>query len=270
MKSKVLSLVEVSVVYALMLILFRYVRSIPLAVEMTTSLNGFLFPAYTALLIASLSLYLHRGQNQIKIPFPEKWKYQLVIVGRGFFPVFILSVLLGWINWAEWTGAILISIIEVGLIFWFAFLVKDKFPSWNKIGILGGFMLYPMAAQFLNKFGSTVISVIYFYLLVGLSEEILFRGYIQSRLNAGFGRPKQFFGIPWGGGLVITSGFFGLWHLTMNPEPSAWPHVLWTIAAGLLFGFVREKSESIIAPAILHGIMNYGPQAILFYLFWNN
>jgi membrane protease YdiL (CAAX protease family) len=48
-----------------------------------------------------------------------------------------------------------------------------------------------------------------------------------------------------------------------------WPHVLWTMFAGLIFGFVREKSEGIIAPVILHGIMNYGPQAILFYLFWS-
>ena len=63
--------------------------------------------------------------------------------------------------------------------------------------------------------------------------------------------------------------FFGLWHWGWNPETLAWPHVLWTMLAGVIFGIMREKSESVIAPAIFHCIMNYGPQAILFYLFWN-
>jgi membrane protease YdiL (CAAX protease family) len=39
------------------------------------------------------------------------------------------------------------------------------------------------------------------------------------------------------------------------------------MAAGLIFGLAREKSEGILAPTILHGIMNYGPQAALFDLF---
>jgi membrane protease YdiL (CAAX protease family) len=106
-------------------------------------------------------------------------------------------------------------------------------------------------------------------MFVALSEEIFFRGYIQSRLNSVFGRPRHFFGIQWGWGLIISSVLFGLWHCAWKPEILEWPHVLWTMLAGLIFGIVREKSEGVFAPAILHGIMNYGPQAILLYLFWN-
>jgi len=269
MKSKILSLIEVCIVFALMVILFRYVQSIPLAVKIPDSVDGYLFPAYTVLMIASLSIYMLRSQKQEKIPLTEKFQYQLEIAGRGFFPVFILSVLLSWIDWTEWTGAILISIIEIGLLFWFAHLVRDKQPAWQKTGVIIALVLLPLASQISSRLGSVITAVIYFYLLVGLSEEILFRGYIQSRLNAVFGRPKSLFGIRWGWGLIITSVLFGLWHLTSKPDSFAWSHVLWTMFAGMLFGFVREKSESIIAPAILHGIMNYGPQAILFYLFWN-
>ena len=269
MKAKVLGVIEVSVVFILMSYLFRYVQSIPLPREIPDALDGFLFPGYAVLLIISFLIYIIRDQRKPIIPISEKLRYQIEITAQGFFPIFTLSVLLSWIDWRQWTGAILISIIEIGLLFWFAWMVREKQPPGQKMGVIGGLAFIPIALQISSKFGSVIIAVIYFYLFVALSEEILFRGYIQSRLNSAFGRPKQFFGIRWGWGLIISSVLFGLWHWGWNPETIAWPHVLWTMLAGLIFGIVREKSEGVIAPAILHGIMNYGPQAILFYLFWN-
>jgi membrane protease YdiL (CAAX protease family) len=99
---------------------------------------------------------------------------------------------------------------------------------------------------------------------VGFGEEILYRGYIQSRLNEVFGRPFKFSGVAFGWGFLITNLLFGLmhvgvqrWILGLNMEVTfAWG--LWTIFSGLVFSFVREKSGSIIAPALLHGL----PQAI--------
>ena len=266
MKAKVLSIIEVSVVFILMICLFRFANSTPLATKITNFFDGFLFPGYAALLITSFSLYIFRVRKQPKSPFSKKLKYQLDITAYGFFPFFVLSVLLTWIDWNQWAGAVLISITEIGLLFWFARMVRDK-PAWQNSGVIGSFLLFPLASQISTKLGSVIIAIIYFYLFVALSEEILFRGYIQSRLNSVFGRPKRFFGISWGWGLIISSVFFGLWHLGWKPGTLEWPHVLWTMFAGLIFGFVREKSESVIAPALLHGIMNYGPQAILFYLF---
>ena len=43
----------------------------------------------------------------------------------------------------------------------------------------------------------------------------------------------------------------------MNLEVT-WAWGFWTIFSGLVMGFVREKSGSVFAPALLHGI----PQAI--------
>lgn len=196
-------------------------------------------------------------------------KYQFLITAYGFFPIFILSVLLSRINWTQWSGAILISIIEIGLLLWLAWMVKDKQPSGQNMSVVGGVILFPILCQFPSKIISVIISIIYFYFIVAMSEEILFRGYIQSRLNTVYGRTKRLFGTRWGWGLIISSILFGLWHLGWNTGTTNWPQVLWTMFAGLIFGFVREKSESIIAPTILHGIMNYGPQAVLFYLFWS-
>ena len=268
MKTKILSIIEVSIVFIIMICLFRFVNSFPLAQKITISFNGLLFPGYAALLITSFFLYIFRTKRQRQSPFSQKLNYQLEITAYGFFPFFILSVLLSRIDWTHLIGAILISIVEIGLLIWFAWMVRNK-PSWQNSGVICSFLLFPVASQISSKFPSVIIAIVYFYLLVALSEEILFRGYIQSRLNSVFDRPNRFFGISWGFGLVISSVFFGLWHLGLKSGTLEWPHVLWTVFAGLILGFVREKSESIIAPAILHGIINYGPQAILFYLFWS-
>lgn len=269
MKTKILSLLEIGLVFILMIWLFRDVQSIPLAINISNSFNSLPIPGYTVLLIASICIYIFRCPGQTKNPFSKQFKYQLEIIGSGFFPIFILSVVLSWIDWTQLGGAILISIIEIGLLIWLAWMVKDKQPSQQNIGVLSGFILLPVASIISTKLGNVIISIIYFYFFVAMSEEILFRGYIQSKLNTVFGRPRSFFGTRWGWGLIISSLVFGLWHLGWSTGIINWPHVLWTLFSGLIFGFVREKSESIIAPTILHGILNYGPQAILFFLFWS-
>lgn len=62
----------------------------------------------------------------------------------------------------------------------------------------------------------------------------------------------------------MTAVLFGFWYLGWGTDMLNWPQVIWTMFVGLIFGIVREKSESVIAPTVLHGMMNYGPQAILF------
>jgi len=48
----------------------------------------------------------------------------------------------------------------------------------------------------------------------------------------------------------------GHWQLT-------WWWGLWTFFTGLVFGLVREKSGSIVAPALLHGLPQAIAQAVL-------
>jgi membrane protease YdiL (CAAX protease family) len=111
--------------------------------------------------------------------------------------------------------------------------------------------------------GIVVTKLVYTFIFVALGEEILFRGYIQSRVNEAFGRPYVFFGVNWGWGLIIGSLLFGIWHI-LNPfNPFIgqfdlmWQWGLWTFFLGLILGFVREKSGSVLAPAILHGLINF-------------
>jgi len=103
---------------------------------------------------------------------------------------------------------------------------------------------------------------IYAFIILGPVEELIFRGYMQSRLNEAFGRPHKFFGVSWGTGIVITSLLFWLWHF-WNPfypfslfGSSAIPSI-WIFFAGLTYGFIREKSGSIVAPALVHAAFDF-------------
>ncbi|NIM96040.1 MAG: CPBP family intramembrane metalloprotease [Anaerolineales bacterium] len=145
-------------------------------------------------------------------------------------------------------------------------LMLKRKPTQSEGGILVGAILLVAApnvtqqATLRNAISAFVFSIFF----LGLGEELLFRGYIQSRLNAAWGRPFQFHGINWGWGIVITAVLFGTMHILnigslvggdWQLEP--WWGV-WTFISGFVSGFVHEKTGSIVAPVILHGL----PQAI--------
>ncbi|MEW6649970.1 MAG: CPBP family intramembrane glutamic endopeptidase [Chloroflexota bacterium] len=259
--------VEVGIVYFLMIYVFRAVLEMPLAQQISAGLNGHLFPAYAALMAAAFVVYNIRAYAQLRLPTPDKRRHQLAIAGVGFLPAFLFSALLSWVDWQQWRGALLLVAALIVMLVWFGWAARKK-PSWQQAGMAGGLLLLPLAAPLLPRIGDVLLAVVYFYFFVALSEETLFRGYIQVRLNSVLGRPFRFFGIPWGWGLVVSSLLFGLWHWGWLPGEVRWTQVVWTIFAGLFFGIVREKSEGVIAPAILHGVVNYGPQAALLYLLW--
>ena len=94
----------------------------------------------------------------------------------------------------------------------------------------------------------------------GFGEEILFRAYFQSRINQEYGRPYRIWGFRFGLGLIITSLLFGFGHVLnpFNPLAGhfslAWSAFLPTAAVGLFLGLIREKTGSILAPSIIHGV----------------
>ncbi len=94
----------------------------------------------------------------------------------------------------------------------------------------------------------------------GVGEEVFFRGYVQSRLNAAFGRPWQVLGVRFGMGLVIASLLFGLIHALNTVDyfagsyHFAWWHALTTVA--MPYGLLREQTGGVAAPAILHGLID--------------
>jgi membrane protease YdiL (CAAX protease family) len=85
--------------------------------------------------------------------------------------------------------------------------------------------------------------------LVALGEEVLFRGYIQSRLNEAWRQPHDLWGVRWRWGTIITALLFGLWHV-LNPwnplsgaSALAWPWGLWTFFLGLILAMYESARE---------------------------
>jgi len=113
-------------------------------------------------------------------------------------------------------------------------------------------------------FGTIASAVIFQFFFAGFGEEILFRGYIQTRLNEDFGRPWGIKGVNFGPGLLITSALFGVLHLTnpFNPLMGQFQlNLLSGISSfffGLLFGFVREKTGTVLSASLAHGFVDLG------------
>jgi membrane protease YdiL (CAAX protease family) len=105
-----------------------------------------------------------------------------------------------------------------------------------------------------------LLSVGWLFFGAGFGEEIFFRGFIQSRLNEAFGRPWRILGMRFGIGLVISSLLFGLIHAlnTVNYFHGqfnfAWNWAAANFFSGLFFGALRERRQSILPGAIVHGI----------------
>ncbi len=156
----------------------------------------------------------------------------------------------------------LIWAIGLALMIWAANRHKEvKSGRANLIATLL-FLLLPVGiALASSKLNLVIIStVIWQFVFSGFGEEFIYRGYFQSRLNQAFGHPIRLFGIPFGAGLVIASLLFGLLHVLNSYDPAlgfsslAWGELWGNLLAGLFFGVIREKSGSILAPAIAHGL----------------
>jgi membrane protease YdiL (CAAX protease family) len=89
------------------------------------------------------------------------------------------------------------------------------------------------------------------FIVVGLSEEFFFRGYLQTQLDARFGRPYHFLGADWGPGLIYAALLFGLCHIVTGDVTR-----LRVAFFGLFAGWLRARSDSIAVPAAYHGFAN--------------
>ncbi len=94
--------------------------------------------------------------------------------------------------------------------------------------------------------------VAYHVLVVALPEEFFYRGYVQSRLNQVFGRRWRIAGVHCGWSLVITAMLFAAGHSLVVVR---WWHFS-IIFPAMLFGWIRERTGNVLAPAIFHALCN--------------
>ena len=83
---------------------------------------------------------------------------------------------------------------------------------------------------------------------------------MQSRLNGSFGRPFRLLGVEFGFGVLVSSLLFGVMHALNTVDyfegrfECAWQMGVATFFAGLFFGLLREKTGSIVAGGVAHGL----------------
>jgi hypothetical protein len=263
MKAK--AVVEVVVVFGLTLLLMVLVGVSPLG-AWERQLSKYFFIEYAVMIAFPLLILLATRRNLASYGLSlRNPRYHLSVAAIAIVPVAIGDVVLSFVNHQQWGGALIMSGVQIAVLFAVGWLLRNK-PTFNESGtMLGAYLL--MAALGLTQqvvSSNPIAGFVYYLFFLGLGEELLFRGYIQSRLNVAWGRPFQFFGVNWGWGIVITSVLFGSMHVLntgsaiMGDWQIEWWWGLWTFFAGLVLGFVREKTGSIAAPTIIHGL----PQAL--------
>jgi membrane protease YdiL (CAAX protease family) len=89
--------------------------------------------------------------------------------------------------------------------------------------------------------------ILVMFCIVGLSEELLFRGFLQRRMDLYFRSHKKNYKI-WS--LIITSFIFAAIHLDLLGIPTRF-------VLGLFLGYLAQKRDySILAPTVAHGFNN--------------
>ena len=106
-----------------------------------------------------------------------------------------------------------------------------------------------LGAEFYSKyttpksFSQLIFFIIIQLILVGPSEELAFRGFIQKGFENSWGKTKS---------LLITSILFGLWHAPNRPY-----HILTSFIGGLVLGYTWQRTNgNTLASAFLHGFYN--------------
>ncbi len=213
---------------------------------------------------------------------------QSISLALNSYPYYIIStvglmiaMIMGW-SYLESNGALVTTAFFVVSLILIVRMINKKYSNfeeiqipkkkyWTNLIVISILLTFPILLGLVSgKLSIQIIStVIWQFIFSGFGEEIFFRGYIQSRLNQSFGRPFEWKGIRFGWGLIISAAAFGVTHMLntaniwLGDFNLAWWWGTFTFVGGLLFGLLREKTQSIIAPGVLHGLDAVGEALVL-------
>jgi hypothetical protein len=94
--------------------------------------------------------------------------------------------------------------------------------------------------------------------IVALPEEFFFRGYMQTECDRVWGKPYRLWGASWGIGLPVTALVFAACHM-FNGGPAR----LIVFFPGVLYGWLRARTDTIVVPTLYHAASNVLMQIML-------
>jgi uncharacterized protein len=214
-------------------------------------------------------------------PQPSFWNYvDLAFFVSLLLPALLVAALLvkafsSLVPFGKPFQALLGQLIAYGLIFgslYFLLRVRYGQPFWRSlgwtipvagatasfmagpvlaitIGLLGNVLRTPEIAlpfqQMLDNRATVILFAIFVVILGPLCEELAFRGFLMPLLMRSFGAAT---------GIITTGLLFGALH---GPEYGwHWQHAVLISTAGMVFGWVRFKTGSTAAAALMHSTYN--------------
>ena len=163
----------------------------------------------------------------------------------------VMSVGLVYLGFSKW--------VRVDLGQWWRYDRKKvlRDVGWGILGLIIAFiitMLYAAAAVALGlvevptqtsvpSLGEILLMQFFGFAIAGFQEETIFRGFVQDVLTERLGR--------WQGN-ILQGAIFSLAHIGYYPL-DAWPMFFQAFLVGTVFGWLKMKRGTLIAPWIAHG-----------------
>ena len=119
--------------------------------------------------------------------------------------------------------------------------------------------------------GNVVGQLSFQWIVVGLAEETMFRGLIQTYLMEHLRGSVAFIGHRLHIGAVVGAILWGLFHfvnILVMPLGPVISTVIFTTLAGLLMGYAYQETRSLLTTIIVHNTLFGFPLTVSYILYW--
>jgi membrane protease YdiL (CAAX protease family) len=123
----------------------------------------------------------------------------------------------------------------------------------------------PGAGLRIPKPPTLVAQLVFLAFVVGPTEELLFRGLIQTSLNASIQARVWLRSWSLGLGTAIAAVLFGLFHLmnvAYQPLGETLQQALTAIVIGLVFGVLYDRTKNLVGASLAHSLADFSATAI--------
>lgn len=151
--------------------------------------------------------------------------------------------------WGLFVCAVMIPLVVVGF-FVFLWVLRQLPPELREL--LAPYRDAAAPRPALRLPHDLAIQIPFQFLVVALPEEFFYRGYLQTRLTHAWGEGRlRVLGVGVGKAFLFTQVLFALGHLA---QLHFWR--LGVFFPALLFGWLRERTGSIVPGIIVHAVSN--------------